>query len=382
MLRDEFESGVRIFKHQGGTRSGKTYSILMYLIELCFLYPNAGMEIDVVRKTLPSLKATAYKDFLELLQSFGGYDENCHNLTELTYVLNGNVWNFYSLDQSKKVRGRKRDILFLNEGNEIDLDTFRQLAFRTTHKIIIDYNPSDPEHWIYDLDSRNDVITIITTYKDNPHLTPGQVYDIEILKETDPDYWAVFGLGLIGSGLRGRIYTHFQKCDVMPVSEEGKPLYPTFYGLDFGFNDPLALIEIQMHNDTIWCNELIYETGLTVDEVAERYKSKGLRGQVIADSAAAEQIAYLQKRGINVVPCKKGKDSIEAGIKLIKKYKVFYTATSTNIHKEQLHYKWELDQNGNPTDYPADKHNHAMDAIRYAVSGKLAKRSGIQAGTY
>lgn len=372
-LRDCFDDpNIRIYKCQGGTRSGKTYSILMYLIEICFLYPNAGIEIDIVRKTLPSLKATAYKDFLELLESFGAYDVNCHNMTELIYVLNGNIFNFYSLDQSLKVRGRKRHILYLNEGNEIDLETYRQMSFRTTHKIIIDYNPHDAEHWVYDLSSRPDCRQIITTYKDNPHLTPGQILEIELLKDTDPDYWNIFGMGQIGSGMKGRIYTHFQQCDTMPD-------YNPFYGLDFGFNDPLALYEIQMHNDTIWTNEIIYKPGLTMDDVDKVLKDKKIKSTIYADSAGAEQIARLQKLGHNVIAAKKGKDSIQDGIKLLKQYKIFYTYTSAGMHKEQLHYKWEIDNLGNPTDKPADKFNHAMDCLRYGVTSRLGNRSRMKA---
>lgn len=350
----------------------------MFLIELCYTYPYAQMEIDVVRKTLPSLKATAYKDFLELLQSFGAYDENMHNLTELTYVLNGNIWNFYSLDQPKKVRGRKRHVLFLNEGNELDLESFRQLAFRTTHKIIIDYNPSDPEHWVYELDKRKDCTNIVTTYKDNPHLTPGQVYDIEILRETDPDYWEVFGLGQIGAGLKGRVYTHWQKCDVLPDE------YPSFYGCDFGYNDPLVLVEVKMNvkQKIIWVKQLLYASGKTTDDLEDFIKGNKIKGTIWADSAAAETIKRLQKRGINIQGTKKGKDSIVNGINMLKGYTVYYTVESHDIHKEQLHYKWKLDVNEKPMDEPIDAYNHAMDAIRYAVTSRVEAKSRMTAGAY
>lgn len=377
-LREKFDLPFRIYRHEGGTRSGKTYSILQFLIELCYLYPNAGMEIDVVRKTRQALKATAYKDFLEILQSFGGYSENFHNMSDLIYILNGNTFNFYSLDEPKKVRGRKRHILYVNEANEIDFESWKQLLLRTSHKVIADYNPSDFEHFLYDLDSRKDAALITSTYLDNPHLTEGQVFEIEQLKITDPDSWAVFGLGERGTGLKGRIYTHFQPCDNVPESLSN---YPSFYGLDFGFNDPLALIEVKLRDNIVWVKEHIYQTGLTMEDVYKYWKANGLKGSIIADAAGAEQIETLRRFGLNIKKCNKGKDSIENGIKLLKQKQVFYDIGSTNIKKESLHYKWELDYAGNPTDEPIDKYNHAMDAIRYAVESKVSNKSSIKAFT-
>lgn len=361
-LRDNFDA-FRICKHQGGTRSGKTYSILQFLIELCYLYPNAGMQISIVRKTLPALKATAYKDFLEILGSFGAYNEANHNKSDLTYYLNGNTFDFFSLDQSQKVRGRKRHVLYINEANEVGKEAWKQLAFRTSHKVIFDYNPSDPEHWLYDLDQREDCKTIVTTYKDNPFLTPGQIFEIEELKNSDPDYWNVFGLGQIGAGLRGRIFNHFEECDEMPAE------YTSIYGLDWGYsNDPTALIEIKKHNNTIWLNEVIYKKGLTNSDIIQLCKDNNIKGHITADSAEPKSIEELRKAGLNIHAATKGPGSVNTGIDKLKALKVYYTSRSVNIKKEQLHYKWKLNTNDEPTNEPIDNYNHAIDAVRYAVA--------------
>ena len=202
----------RILVLQGGTRSGKTYSAIQFLIELCYQYPNAGMVITIARATYPAIRGSVLRDFIDILNSFEAYDPSNHNKTESTYILEGNMVEFISLDQPQKVRGRKRDILFVNEANEISLEGWNQLLFRTTGCAIIDFNPSDPMHWIYDdVQTRADAKTIVTTYKDNPHLPDVVIAEIERFKQIDPDYWKVYGEGQRSAGRKGQIFTHFQK---------------------------------------------------------------------------------------------------------------------------------------------------------------------------
>ena len=192
------ESKAKIQVHQGGTRSGKTYSILTALVELCYRSENAGAVITIARKTFPAVRASVMRDFFNILHREDIYDPELHNKSEATYRLYGNLVEFISVDQPQKVRGRKREILFINEANELTLEDWRQLVLRTTDRIIIDYNPSDEFHWIYDeVIPRPDSEFFQTTYKDNPYLEDTVVQEIERLKDTDENYWRVYGLSLI-----------------------------------------------------------------------------------------------------------------------------------------------------------------------------------------
>ena len=186
----------RICSLRGGTRSAKTWSTLQFLIELCCKFPDAGITIDIVRETVPALKATVMKDFFSILQEENLYNEKFHNKTDKIYILFGNEIQFFSLDDEQKVRGRKRQILYANEANEMDYEVWKQLLPRTSHKIILDYNPSMYEHWIYEfVETRDDCALCVTTYLDNPHLTLEQIEEIERFKVYDYEHYKVFGLG-------------------------------------------------------------------------------------------------------------------------------------------------------------------------------------------
>lgn len=195
IFRDLMASNKRIVTLRGGTRSSKTYSLMQYII-ICSLQAT-GKTISIVRKTLPSLKASVLRDFIEILSSIGLYDEKSFNKTEGVYKLNGNMIEFFSVDQPQKIRGRKRQILWCNEGNELTHEDFLQLSLRTTERIFIDYNPTMEEnHWIYEqVENRDDCQTFVSTYRDNPFLEPEVIKEIERLKLFDPSYWLVFGEG-------------------------------------------------------------------------------------------------------------------------------------------------------------------------------------------
>lgn len=205
-LRNNIDK-FRILGLRGGTRSAKTYSIIQFLIETACKY--SGITIDIVRETVPALKATVMKDFFSILQEEGMYSEKDHNKTDKVYYLNGNEFQFFSLDDEQKVRGRKRHILYANEANEMEYEVWKQLMFRTSHKAIYDYNPSMFEHWIYDqVETRTDCATCVTTYMDNPFLTVEQIEEIERYKLFDYDYYRVFGLGQRGKLKTGAEFYH------------------------------------------------------------------------------------------------------------------------------------------------------------------------------
>jgi phage terminase large subunit len=310
------------------------------------------------------------RDFLEILQRFEIYDEKYHNKTNNEYTLNGNLVEFISLDQPQKIRGRKRNLLFINEANELYFEDWQQLVMRTTGKVIIDYNPSDAFHWIYDkVIPRDDCEFFKTTYKDNPFLEAEIINEIERLQNTDDDYWRIYGLG--ERGLSRATIFQFSIVDQMP--EAAKFLS---YGLDFGFtNDPTSLVKVFQEGENLYIHELLYHTNLTNDDISDKLQALEVdRYNVIfADSAEPKSIEELYRKRWNIKPTAKGADSVMAGIDMLKRYKIHVTKTSLNTIKEFQNYKWQEDKNGNLLNKPIDNFNHAIDATRYAVWNKLSK---------
>ena len=351
---------------QGGSRSGKTYNTLLWII-FSYCHNNTGKVISICRKTLPSLKASVLRDFLEILRENDLYSEIYHNKTSNEYWLNGNLIEFFSLDMGSRVRGRKRDLLFINEANEIDFESWNQLLFRTDGNIIIDYNPHYSFHWIYDkVLEREDASLHISTFKDNPFLSNTLKSEIKRLEHTDLDYWRIYGLGLRGQS-RSLVF-RFTTCERIP--ETARFLS---YGLDFGFaSDPSSMCATYVEGDNMYCKELLYEKGLTNQDLAREFEKLGLdkRDEIFADSSEPKSIEEIHRMGWNV----KGKKKFEInyGIDLIRRYKLHVTKSSTNALKELESYKYIEDRNGNPTNKPVDKFNHFCDSLRYSVVHKLS----------
>ena len=361
-------SDKRITIEQGGTRSGKTYNILMWLI-FGYALKNKGKTITICRKTYPSLRASSMRDFFDILRHYDMYEEADHNKSNSEYKLEGNLFEFISLDQPQKVRGRKRDVLYINEANELYFEDWQQLIFRTTEKAILDYNPSDEFHFIYDkIKPRDDADFYITTYKDNLFLSKEIVAEIERLKNIDDNYWKIYGLGQIGSSQA--LIFRINECNSIPA--EAKFLS---YGMDFGFtNDPTTLVAIYQQGDNIYLKELLYQTGLTNRDIDEKLKFNEVeRKEVFADSAEPKSIEELYRMGWNIKPATKGQGSVNIGIDMMKRYKLFVTKDSVNMIKEFRNYKWQEDKNGNILNVPVDMFNHTIDAIRYGLYDKLAR---------
>ncbi len=351
---------------QGGSRSGKTYNTLLWII-FSYCHNNTGKVISICRKTLPSLKASVLRDFLEILRHNELYSEIYHNKTSNEYWLNGNLIEFFSLDMGSRVRGRKRDLLFVNEANEIDYEAWNQLLFRTDGNIIIDYNPHDQFHWIYDkvLD-RLDATLHISTFMDNPFLSNTLKDEIQRLKDSDPEYWRVYGLGLRGQN-RSLVFK-FHTCNEVPPTARF-----IAYGLDWGFaSDPSSMCATYIDGDNMYCKEVLYEKGLTNQDLAREFEKLGLdrRDEIYADSSEPKSIEEMYRMGWNV----KGKKKYEInyGIDLIRRYKLHVTKDSINAIRELESYKYVEDRNGNPTNKPLDANNHFCDALRYSVVHKLS----------
>jgi phage terminase large subunit len=329
------------------------------------------MTISVVRATLPALKSSSMRDFVEILTNLGLYSESSHNMTENVYTLNGNTIEFFSVDNEQKLRGRKRDLLFINEANEITLEQWRQLVFRTTGRIVIDYNPSMVDSWIYDhVLTREDCGLLITTYKDNPHLSEYIIKEIESLQDADPEYWKVFGLGERGQ-LKDLVFSNWVICKEIP--SDAKLIG---YGMDFGFSvDPTTLIEVRQQNGELWLREVLYRTNMTNTDIGNFLKTVPLnRDELIADSAEPKSIEEIRRQGFNIHPALKGPDSINNGIDILRRYKINVTQDSTNLIKELRSYKWATDKDGKATGKPVDYMNHTIDALRYLALNKLNNR--------
>ena len=366
VFEKNWDADTKIIINQGGTRSGKTYSLLQLLIVKA--HQSKGKVYSIVRKSLPSLKMTAYRDFFEILNNLGIYDEKNHNKSDYTYSLNGNLFEFISLDQPQKKRGARRDILFCNECNELDWDSFFQLLIRTTDKIYIDYNPSDSFHWIYDrLLTRDDVTYIQSTYKDNPFLSQTIVDEIERLRGTDEDYWRIYGLGERGISRA----TIFQ----FAMADEPKGQVVS-YGLDFGFtNDPTAIVKVYKDGDSLYLEEKLYHTNLTNSDISQKLTEMGMTryDEIWADSAEPKSIEELHRMGWNIKPTAKGADSVMAGIDILKRHKLHVVKGGQNLIKEFQNYKWQEDKNGNLLNRPIDAFNHLVDATRYATFNRLSR---------
>lgn len=361
-------SNKRITIEQGGTRSGKTYNILMWLI-FGYAMKNTGKTITICRKTYPSLRASSMRDFFDILRQYEIYNEADHNKSNSEYRLEGNLFEFISLDQPQKVRGRKRDVLYINEANELYFEDWQQLIFRTTEKAILDYNPSDEFHFIYDkIKPRDDADFYITTYKDNPFLSEEIIKEIERLKFIDENYWKIYGQGQIGSSQA--LIFRINECNGIPT--DAKFLS---YGMDFGFtNDPTTLVAIYQQGDNIYLKELIFQTGLTNRDIDEKLRFQEIeRKEIFADSAEPKSIEELYRMGWNIKPATKGQGSVNIGIDMMKRYKLFITKDSVNMIKEFRNYKWQEDKNGNILNVPVDLFNHTIDAVRYGLYDKLAR---------
>lgn len=370
-------STARLRVHQGGTRSGKTYAVCQYLIWL-LTESKEPLVISIIRKTLPALKGSVQRDFLEIAEAVGMYDNGANlNKVEGHFTYSNHLVEFLSVDTPQKIRGRKRNIAFLNEANELDMEDFRQINMRCTDFMILDFNPSDPVHWIYDeIIPRNDCDTWITTYKDNKFLPDDLVYEIERMRERDPDYWRVFGEGQKAVFSARQIFTNWTFMSHREFPEFDRDSEGVI-GLDFGYtNDPTSANYIVRKGDNIYIHELIYKTGLTNSDIVDELKHLGYDQTLIFYDAAEPKSGEEMKRlGMFVKPAVKGTGSINAGISLLKEFNIIVSQESKNIIKEYNNYYWQEIKDGTIINKPVDRFNHAMDAIRYGVYSQYAKRA-------
>ncbi len=356
------DAGYRNIVNEGGSGSSKTWSLCQALITLCFRNKGAGLRISIVRVSLPDLRKSVMRDFFTILRGAEIYDESAHSKTENTYTLQGNLIEFFGLDTGQKVRGARRDYAWFNESNEVDLDSYRQIAMRTRKAVFFDYNPSEQHHWIYDeVLSRKDTALIHSTYRDNlDFLSEAEKGEIESFRQADQNYWRVFGQGKRGmSGTR--IYNHWQQCDALPEGGD------RFGGLDFGWSNPAALVEVVIRDGAVYVEQKFYRSHMTDDDIIAEVKTVAPDLLIYGDNEDPQAIASCQAAGLNVFPMEKGPGSVLAGIREIQKRPFYIVKGSTDTLKEAKLYSWRTDKNGQILDVPVKVRDHAMDAIRGAV---------------
>jgi phage terminase large subunit len=358
----------RVIANQGSTRSTKTYSINQLLA--LYIPIKEQKSISIVSPSLPHLKRGARRDFLEILENAGVYSDAQFNKTDNIYHYpNGSYVEFFGVDEPGKVRGPGRDILFVNEANLIPFAIYKQLALRTKEIIFIDFNPVDESSWVYDVADAEGNVMLHSTYLNNPFLRKEQIQEIESLKDADENLWNVFGLGLRGKSSE-LIYTHWKTVRELPGRGE------RFFGQDFGYNVPSALVDIEIFEGAIYVDEVVYEQKLTTGDLIELYKSNGVfkSREIFCDSAEPKTIEELRRAGYNA---KEADKDVTEGIRKVKSMPLYITERSVNVLKEIKSYKWKTDINGRPVkdkdrDEPVKFNDHAMDAMRYAVFTKLS----------
>jgi phage terminase large subunit len=370
---DALKSDKRFILHRGGSRSTKTYSIIQSLIILAL---QESVEITIIRKTLPALRDSAMKDFISILRDqFDLFDERNFNRTQLIYTFdNGSTVKFLSCDNANKLRGLRHDYCWLEEATEFEWDDYIQLAMRTTNKLIFSYNPSEQQHWLYDLATKDNAVEIHSSYKDNPFLSQEQIEQIESLPEFE---YRVFGLGERGVSPQ-QIFKDFK---LQPVVID--PNLDWCYGMDFGFEDPSALVVLQLKENTLYIKELLYEQRLTGNDIVTRLADLKIdkKKLITADNARPEHIQEITRAGYNVIPCTKGPGSILAGIIRLKRYELVVDIHSANLIRELNGYKWK--KNGEKImDEPIMKDDHTIDAIRYGLQylSNVPKKTSVLIG--
>ena len=376
LYRQNFNSTKDIVVNQGGTSSGKTYAILQVLFAKAI---SETCIITVVGQDIPNLKVGALRDAIDIHNGDDAIKQQVvfYNRSDRVFsFMNGSIMEFNSYDNDQDAKSGKRDYLFVNEANGIQYNIYEQLSLRTRKQVYIDYNP-DTSFWVHDkIIPLPNTELIISDHRHNPFLSDKIREKIEGLKFKDQDLWKVYARGITGR-IEGLI---FKKWYILNEDFSDKNLIG--YGIDFGFtNDPTTLLEVRMQDGELYVKELIYETGLTNQDISSKMEALGVSKSalIVADSAEPKSIEELRRLRWTIDGVKKGKDSVMFGINLLKGYAINVHASSVNLIKELEQYKWKVNKNGDSLNVPIDEYNHAIDALRYLIMHKFSKKGY---GTY
>lgn len=360
-IENAYKGGYSVVSEQGSSRSSKTYNTTIWIIVHCLQF--AGTSVSVCRATLPALKSSVLRDFIEILQNMGVYDPKDFNKSELIYHFKNGSWvEFFSCDNEQKLRGRKRAILYVNEANEIKYIDWTQLQLRTTEFSIVDYNPSfSDEHWLCDVNKDPRTKHFITTYKDNPFLEQKVIDEIESLQWKNKSLWQIYGLGMQAI-VEGLVFPKYELIDEFP--EHCKKVG---IGMDLGYtNDPTAIVKCGYDGVALFLDELCYRTEMLTSDIIRELR-KVQQYKVVSESADPRLVQEVYRGGINIHPVVKFGGSIEAGLTKMQELKIYITKRSTNVIKEFKNYTYQQDKEGKWLNKPIDAYNHAIDATRYYV---------------
>jgi phage terminase large subunit len=359
-----YEEGYPIICNEGGSRSSKSYSVVQLLIHIAISNPN--IRISMVSHSLPHIKRGVYRDFKSILEQWNIWDEKDFRYTDFIYTFkNGSYIELFGLEDPDKAKGPARDILFVNEANLISKALFDQLLIRTTGQSFLDWNPADFISWVYEVADNPKNKRIHSTYLNNiTNLSDSQIRNIEQYKDLPDDFmWKVYGLGERGSA-KEIIYTQWKQYDEAPDGD-------VFYGLDFGYVHPAALIKVTHHEGQNYFEEIVYQSGLTLSDLSRLIKEKlPERATIYADAAEPKSIEELYRQGFNIKPAQK---DVWAGIVKMKSYPINLHYNSKNLRREFMSYKWKKDKNDNVIEEPVKANDDLMDACRYAVFTHLTK---------
>jgi len=361
------EQNTRFVINVGGTRSSKTYSLCQMFIVYCLQNPN--VIVSIVRKSFPALRGSVMRDLITILKHLDLYRDDDHNKTEHIYKFpNGSIIEFFSVDNEQKLRGRKRNILWANEANELTFEEFNQLNFRTSNKLYFDFNPSDNFHWLYDLYLKSETSKIHSTYKDNPFLEEPIIKQIEDLINVDYEYYKIYCLGEQAVA-KSTIFTHQQIFDTYPPN-----IYDFCWAIDFGYNHPTALIKVSKSENKVFCEEFIYQSYLTSVDLIKMMGNINIskNDAIVCDYARPEIMEDLRRAGYNV---KQAYKNVKEGIDNLKSSELFLHRESVNLINEFKNYKWKT--NGDKVlDEPVKIKDDGVDSCRYGAL-YLKKNSNV-----
>jgi phage terminase large subunit len=359
-----YEEGYPVICNEGGSRSSKSYSVVQLLIHIALSNPNT--RISMVSHSLPHIKRGVYRDFKNILEQWNIWDEKDFRYTDFIYTFkNGSYIELFGLEDPDKAKGPARDILFVNEANLISKALFDQLLIRTTGQSFLDWNPADFISWVYEVADNPKNKRIHSTYLNNiSNLSESQVRNIEQYKDLPDDFmWKVYGMGERGKA-KEIIYTQWKQYDEVAEGD-------VFYGLDFGYVHPAALVKVTHYEGQNYFEEIVYQSGLTLSDLSRIIKEKlPERATIYADAAEPKSIEELYRQGFNIKPAQK---DVWAGIVKMKSYPINLHYNSKNLRREFMSYKWKKDKNDNVIEEPVKANDDLMDACRYAVFTHLTK---------
>ena len=363
---------------QGGTSAGKTFNVLPILMDYCI--KNTMTECSVVAESVPHLRRGAMRDFKKIMKVTGRWIESNWAASTNTYTFsNGSYIEFFSADDDSKLRGARRDVLYMNEANNMTFHAYTELVSRTKQFTYLDWNPTN-EFWFHqDVQGGKGVDFLVINYLDNEAIPESALDFILSAKDrskTSP-FWAnwykVYGLGQLGS-LEGAVFSNWKQIETIP-----NDAYLVGSGMDFGYtNDPTTLVTCYLWEGKLIVDQKIYSTGLLNSDIY-REAAKHRTGMIYADSAEPKSIAELRRMGLSITATKKGRDSIVNGIALLQEYDILVTKTSTDLVKELRNYRWDRDKEGTALNKPIDDFNHGLDALRYLALMRLTKKRRFSA---